>query len=194
VVVIVPLVAIVLGLLALREIDRDPVGTDGRGLAIGGVVLGLVGLLIGAVFVVLLVTDSSTTSGSGIVIGDVFSAPADDFAVGTCTQRPDTVTYANLASMDCGIPHGGEIYFRGDVGPSYPTYPGDDAIFDAADAMCLPAFGRYVGSSYEESILDVYYFAPDERSWALGDREVVCIAMSSDGFDLPAGSVEGSGI
>jgi hypothetical protein len=70
------------------------------------------------------------------------------------------------------------------------VYPGDDATDQFADQSCRTAFAPYVGRSYERSELFIFYFAPVEETWRLGDREVVCAAQL-DGEQLE-GSIKGS--
>jgi hypothetical protein len=59
-------VALVLGIQALRQIRRMPPGTPGQGMAVAGIVLGLIGIMVGitvvlAAIVFVLVSNLGTT-------------------------------------------------------------------------------------------------------------------------------------
>ncbi len=193
VIVIIPVVALVLGVLGLREINRDPDRVQGRGMAVSGIVLGAIGLLIGVGWIVLFAFGDSSQNSSSF-IDDLLAPAADEYAIGTCVQNPEDVEYVDIEQTSCFEPHGGEIYSRGDVDPALESYPGDAAMFDLADEMCVGPFEDFVGVTYEESRLGVWYYTPDRYTWGAGDREVVCIVFDPAGGDLPPGSVEGTGI
>ena len=58
---------------------------------------------------------------------------------------------------------------------------------------CLAAFEGYVGAAYDDSDLEITTLFPTEASWKLGDRDIVCIAISNDGEKLSQ-SVKDSGM
>jgi hypothetical protein len=53
-------------------------------------------------------------------------------------------------------------------------YPPETAFEEFVAAVCLPAFGDYVGLAYEESRLDVFWYFPLEDGWSEGDHLVQC--------------------
>jgi hypothetical protein len=57
-------------------------------------------------------------------------------------------------------------------------YPGEQALTNYANSLCLNQFQSYVGSAYTGSSLYYTYLYPSPRSWddsLKRDREIVCI-------------------
>jgi hypothetical protein len=57
-------------------------------------------------------------------------------------------------------------------------YPGEQALTNYANALCLNEFQPYVGSAYTGSSLYYTYLYPSPQSWDNSlrrDREIVCI-------------------
>ncbi len=110
---------------------------------------------------------------------------AFQIAVGDCLNDADlSGEVSTVPVIDCAEPHDSEAYASfllpdGD-------YPGEDAIFEQADADCLAAFADYVGIAWEESSLQFSYYFPTTGSWESGDREVLCLVYD------PAGQLTGS--
>ena len=50
-----------------------------------------------------------------------------------------------------------------------------------------------MGAAYDDSDLEITTLFPTEASWKLGDRDIVCIAISNDGEKLSK-SVKDSGM
>jgi hypothetical protein len=113
---------------------------------------------------------------------------------GTCLNgiHPGATVTANVTKpVDCGTTHDDEI-----VGVvSYTgagAYPGQAAVESFAEAPCVSAFGTYVGIDFASSNLDMMTITPSELTWARGDRQISCVAITRDGNQL-IGSVKGSG-
>lgn len=97
--------------------------------------------------------------------------------VGQCLVPPKKVQ-ADLTSIEvvpCTKPHSQEVYAlaRDRAGSTYPTATKLDNF---ANAACLDRFSSYVGIPYQQSTLYFTYLLPSVRSWADGDRTVVCVA------------------
>lgn len=63
-------------------------------------------------------------------------------------------------------------------------YPGEQALTNFANALCLNEFQPYVGSAYTGSSLYYTYLYPSPRSWddsLKRDREIVCVLHSIGG-------------
>ena len=58
---------------------------------------------------------------------------------------------------------------------------------------CLEPFEEFVGTTFEESALDIYVVGPSSEMWAEGDRGILCTATRVDGLQLDS-SVRASGI
>ena len=93
--VISGIVALVLGILAVRQVNRDPVTLKGRGLAVTGIVLGAIMVVIGLLLVVAVLVgldfieeycaDNPETEG------------CEDFNQTTAQEGPDILGLARLA-------------------------------------------------------------------------------------------------
>jgi hypothetical protein len=75
--------------------------------------------------------------------------------------------------------------------PLGETYPGDDEVGRQAEEVCLSAFEEFVGVDYDNSRLDVTYYAPSPETWACGDRRIVCVVEATQAAPLTR-SVQGS--
>ncbi|MFI2105067.1 septum formation family protein [Isoptericola sp. NPDC019693] len=173
---------------------KDP-ARSGRGLAIAGIVLGALSTIAWALFFALVVFVATDDD-----FQDAFAEGYQDgiqeelslgYGPGECFDVPDgSVDLADVTPADCEGPHSSEVIgthdLEGDDG-----FPGADAIERSFTELCPRTFVVYVGSDYESSSLSMYYVAPDETTWALGDRELVCIVENGDGTPL-TGSVTAS--
>lgn len=96
---------------------------------------------------------------------------------GDCLITPKKIQ-AELTSIEevpCTTPHTQQVYaLVRDHGGS--TYPPVTALDSFANAQCLDHFAAYVGVPYQDSSLYFTYLLPSVRSWAAGDRTVVCVA------------------
>lgn len=64
----------------------------------------------------------------------------------------------------------------------WSTYPGDDAVGEAAGERCYDAFAGFVGTNYESSVCGFTTLSPSEASWdQIDDREVLCLVANYDG-------------
>jgi Septum formation len=72
------------------------------------------------------------------------------------------------------------------------VYPATQAQFeDAFGEVCIPAFERYVGVSYADSVLWATALWPTEEGWNAGDREFICHLFEEDGSPI-TGSQRGA--
>ena len=80
---------------------------------------------------------------------------------------------SSLPGVPCAEPHDNEVYAVFDV--DFASFPGDEEMGELAFSQCLERFQGFVGTVYEESILDITALYPSDQSWRLqDDREVVC--------------------
>jgi hypothetical protein len=180
---VLPVVAVVLGAVALAKAKQAPGPGNGLGRAWAGLVLGIVGLLL---FV-------------GIVIGGAIAGWYDDdvvssfdLEVGQCIELDVTATeVAGVPVVPCDRTHQGEVFLVSDIPSS--RFPGDESLSRRTEDLCTgDAFEDYVGASYMRSRFEWYGIIPTEDSWRLGDRDVVCLVVRADGGNL-RDSVRGSG-
>ena len=178
IVVLPSLVALILGILALREIGRSGGATGGKGMAIAGLVLGIVGVIGGGILIAVIATEVAGTTS-------VF-----DLEVGDCVELPeDGEEIARIETFDCDEPHGAEVVAVGEIGDDGDPYPGQSELIDQIGAACIEDFGEYVGMDYLSSEFDLFPITPTEDTWD-DDRSYVCLAFDPDG-DLTE-SIEGA--
>ena len=122
--------------------------------------------------------------------------PVGAVGVGACfIQHVDEATdrIPGVLVVPCDGPHQLEMFGHGSV--PYATdaaYPGDEAVADAADSICLPLFADYVGLDYDSSVYISWYYAPDATSWTLPDRNVECAIGNETSSMMPGGSARDS--
>ncbi len=185
-------VALVLGILGVRRTSRN--GTGGKGMAIAGIVLGAIGTITWGIILLVAVLLASNSE-----VRDAFEEGWEQgwqeelgLEVGQCLTMPgDPVDIGAAEPVDCAEEHTAEVIATTLL--TDDAFPGEDAVFAAADEFCLPEFGPYIGADFETSSLDLYYGGPTSMTWALGDRQVVCYVTPIDGSPLTA-SVAGSGM
>ncbi|WP_407319357.1 DUF4190 domain-containing protein [Isoptericola halotolerans] len=193
------LVAVGLGIAGLVRVKKS--GRSGKGLAVAGIVLGVLGTIAWTLFVVFFVwlfnTDEFQDSfQEGFEDGFNQSYQQSmglDMAVGDCFDPPADLTSGEpMSPADCSAAHGAEVIAVEQMDGA--EYPGDDAVLGEIETLCMDAFSSYIGIEYADSALDAIYFYPTEASWTLGDRLLLCSAATMDGSPLEAGSVAGTGL
>ncbi|MFD3685496.1 septum formation family protein [Nocardiopsis sp. NPDC058631] len=111
-----------------------------------------------------------------------------NIGLGDCLNEMETNPDEQISEVpviDCSELHDYEVYHVEDITET-GAYPGDDAVSEAADALCRDAFDAWVGMAYADSGINYTPLYPVEEGWDLGDREVLCLA-----YDM-AGQVQGS--
>lgn len=117
---------------------------------------------------------------------------AADLRVGDCfdVKDPDAETLFDVTAKPCDQAHEFEMFFVGSLPEG--AYP-PEATFDSyVEANCLPSFATYVGKSYQESALDIYWLVPTSDAWGEGDRSVQCAVYAPNDNQLVV-SLKGSG-
>jgi hypothetical protein len=177
----VPVLALIFGLLGAKEIKASAGQRKGIVFARIGWILGLLGLIGGAVFWGFVVKEVASTTS-------VF-----DLKVGDCVERPDTGAdqVSRLKTFSCDKPHGAEVFAIGDLGSGSDPYPGVTEVNDLIARACLPAFEEYVGVALDASKLNAFPIYPSEATWDK-DQGYVCLAELKTGAELTK-SIEGSG-
>lgn len=115
----------------------------------------------------------------GVVEGEGVVTDAFEIKVGDCLNDAaagDEVSAVPLVA--CSEPHDSEVYAS--LQMTDGDFPGEDAIYDFADAGCIDEFGDFVGVEYDLSTLYITWYNPIPAGWALGDREVLCVIYEVD--------------
>jgi hypothetical protein len=160
------------------DTEAAPAAARSRVKRWGGVVVS-VAVALAIAFVPLpdlgsLLGDDETAADSPAVDADAqrVSTTVDDLAVGECFD--DGNAEDEVIRQPCTVAHDGEII--GVVTLPGGPYPGDNGVDKAADRACTHDFTKYVGKSFDDSELDLYYWTPTEHLWNDDDRLVVCAA------------------
>ena len=136
--------------------------------------------------------------GSGIAIWflatgrlDTGELTATDLRVGDCFDLDDRTAEKldEVAARPCAQAHRFELFFTGSLPEG--AFPPQSVIDVFVQSNCGPAFLTYVGTSYEQSQLDVYWMAPTSDTWDQGHRAVQC-AVYDPGIDKLTESLKGS--
>lgn len=133
---------------------------------------------------------AASASPSSAASGEMTSAL--DLEVGDCFNTEDISTVDEVSVVDCEQSHVYEVFgvTEFDAGDD-AEFPGEDALDEAADSACRPAFEDYVGIPYDDSEWFGTFVNPSEATWAAGDREILCVLHTEDETDV-TGSAEGS--
>lgn len=125
-------------------------------------------------------------------IVDAGDLQASDLQAGDCfdLKDPTEEEIEDVEAKPCTEVHEFEMYFVGSLpGTEYP----DEATFAGFfEEQCLPPFAEFVGVSYEESQLDVYWLTPTAEAWAAGGRQLQCAVFHPTNDELTE-SMQGSG-
>ena len=152
---IIPILAIVFGLLGAKEIKGSAGQRTGLAMARIGWILGVLGLVGGGVLLAFIGNEiAGTTAVSELKVGQCVDLPGDGV---------DEV--ARLDTQSCDEPHEAEVFSVGDLGDGSDPYPGADEIDQLIAEQCIPDFEAYIGTPYGEGDLDVYRIYPLESDW-----------------------------
>jgi hypothetical protein len=177
------LLALIFGVRAARKIRRSEAAGQpmaGKGFAKAGWILGIVGIVAFAAFVVVaIVTDDNKVQLSELEVGDC----VDIGGFGTDARIDE------LPRVDCDTPHDGEVYAV-DTLPS-GAYPGLDEVKDEVAARCNADVTDYVDADVDLSELTYASIYPPEDGWPK-HRDYFCILTSADDSKL-TGPINDSG-
>lgn len=130
---------------------------------------------VGVTFVVL----SQADRGADGSIDRAGNLDAFSIRVGDCyNQRTadaddDSDEISSVSAVPCSDPHDNEVYAVFDV--AVDEFPGSDGMYELAVSECVARFDDFVGTPYQDSILDVNPIYPTFEGWnQIGDREVIC--------------------
>jgi len=145
-------------------------------------------LVIGGALVGWYFNAGRSSSGDINKAGDLH---ATDLRVGDCfdLKNPNVDTIEDVRAVPCTSDHTYELFFRGTMPEG--DYPTDDAFDSWMSSNCIPAFNTYVGRSYDQSNLEVYYMVPTDDGWRSGDRSIQC-ALYPQNNAHPTTSLKGS--
>ena len=172
---IVPILAIIFGFLARKEIKASGGRLAGSGKATAGLVLGIIMTILTIVVFVFVALDDSV--------------PATDLEAGQCVEIPDTTgdEVSSFEEQPCDEPHDGEVFYVTELPDG--DYPGTSDVVEQAQTICFEEFGDFLNGDPFSSDLDFLTIYPQRSSWDQS-RSVSCIAYDPGG-ELEGGSLEG---
>ena len=160
-----------------------------------GMIRAAAGLVVGgvAVFAGTQATQDNTVRDDTGAIVESGGLGAFAMQVGDCFNDPgaDATQVQSVEGVPCGEPHDNEVFAEFDV--EHASFPGEQEVFEEGWERCLTYFDAYVGTPYEDSILDIGAFSPSVGSWAEGDREITCYVYHLQGQKLTV-TARGSGL
>ncbi|MDQ0310392.1 hypothetical protein J2S46_004948 [Kitasatospora herbaricolor] len=173
-------VALVLGVIALVQIHKRQ--ERGRGMAVAGVVLGVLGLLLGALTAFGLALDDQDGSTPGRPVGPRGSVTWDKVAKGDCYNPAPGAGDADqqvswVTKVPCSLPHHSEAAGTAAIAPAEGGgYPGEDKILKSADALCKPVFDSYVLDDWAvPDGVGLSYMYPTRGSWRASGGSLICV-------------------
>lgn len=155
-------IAVVLAGVALRRVKRA--GIRGKRLAYGALAVSLCWVIaIGVAVALNLIGDYQRGIGRTVSISQV--------EVGRCFDADLEAESLRLVRIaDCSAPHTGEAYAKVTAALVGLSAARTGAV---ATQQCAGAFAEFVGKSYENSDLDMYYVVLEDRPVA--DGNVLCL-------------------
>ncbi|MBV6701137.1 DUF4190 domain-containing protein [Kitasatospora aureofaciens] len=191
-------VAFVLSIIALVQIGKR--GERGRGMAVTGLVFGVIGLLLTGLGVLggALASDGTDRTDR---FGPAPKAPAgsvrwSSLKSGDCYNSPDSGSRTDpkggdetlywVRKVPCSAPHHGEVAGTARIPASDgPSYPGDTAIRARAAELCHPVLDEYALDQWAiPDGMDEVYLYPTRGNWKSGERYVTCAFEDPDGEHL----------
>jgi hypothetical protein len=178
--IVVPVLALIFGLLGAKDIKKSAGRLKGMGLARAGWILGLLGLLAGVLVIVI------------AAVGASGSTTIDSLKTGDCVDLPDdeTESVSKLTDRSCTEVHDAEVFATGDLPGGDDDYPGVSDVREQSLQQCADDFEDYVGASVADTDLSIFPIYPSEDTWE-DYQGYVCLATPTDGGTLTE-SVEGS--
>lgn len=126
---------------------------------------------------------------TGAVIEGNESADVFALRVGDCINSSELDgEITSIPVVPCDEPHETEVYVSHQMDDG--EFPGDDAVQSEAEDVCIDEFTDFVGLTYQESALEVFWMYPSQESWAQGDHEILCLLGDTEKV---TGTLEGAG-
>ena len=166
-------IAIVLGIAALRRLSRSGGASGGRALAVIGMAVATVSLIAG------IATDVAIAH-SDLFTGHIVTYA--DIQTGDCVNLPKGL-FRVYRRVSCDHAHDREVYGTFESTSSSGGYPGVSEFLAQANQQCPPQLRAYAptidGTRYRAT-----YLYPRPTSWDNGERKVICMLRSASGAKL----------
>jgi hypothetical protein len=157
-----PVLAIIFGITGLNRIRRT--GQRGRAMAATGILLGVMWIVLTALFAVLIIHNQSYGSIAALRAGSCFD-----------NAKPGQVAVQVRYLPSCAQPHNGEVV--GTFALSGTAWPGRQALSREAAAKCAALLTSVLGQQTLSSGVRGINYSPNQQSWATGTRAVSCVLL-----------------
>ena len=173
---IAAVVAIVLGAVALNQLHQRV--QRGRGMAITGIVLGVLWLLAWAVFVVAAVLTGQPERDAAGAVTQTTDAYVEDLEAGDCFSGAGRQEVDSVTILPCGSPHQSQVVtiYTMPAGP----WPGEDTVVAAAEKGCTDKADPLITDRAYNDLRPSFIYPQDAYSWR-GSREIVCVVEAAKG-------------
>jgi hypothetical protein len=159
----VGLLGLIFGIIALGKTKAG--GQRGRGIAIAGIVISVLGSLIWvAIIVAAIMSPTHSTSALSAKVGDCWA------------DVPSGIHVSRVNTTSCDRPHSAEVV--GVLTMPDGSFPAD-SVFRDYKQKCSDALASYSSTAMDDSNVSLSVMPPSEESWKTGDRDMVCIATFS---------------
>lgn len=179
---LLPILAVVFGLVSARTVKKSNGMRRGLGMARAGWILGLIGMAGFGVFLWAAVT--------GRIDGNDDTIAVDAAAVGDCISNlppEEGEVVIELDVVECSAQHEAEVYRVDHLNAERSRdFPGDAKVTAEVQELCLEQFELFVGLDYDHSVLDIYYLQPNKLGWKSTRGGYTCLVYE------PGKSVVGS--
>lgn len=180
-VVITNILAVIFGLVSLNQLKKRP-QDSGKGMAVAGLVLGIVWLVLWALIIAAAIANRADRNQAGEIsqsgrlsvfklqVGDCFDGLREGKGISSVTAQP------------CTAAHDAEVMDKYEL-PSEPKYPGEARVIEDVEGECERRVSKMLPDS-ELNRTQLFYFYPTEQNWRTGDRTAVCVAAAETGTKL----------
>src|SRR5690625_3184466 len=176
------IVALILGIIALRRIAR--LASGGRGMAIAGLITGSMGTAITVFLILAFVFLFNTAQESSISVNSPRTIPSQSASIGHCLDvLPETDAELSYWLVPCSDPHLAGIVT---VRPTQNSdFPATSQEVEALAARCLS--GSYTARKKMEELglenFQIFAVIPDEDRWDGGfDANFHCLVTPTSGY------------
>lgn len=172
----VTILAVPFAIIALVRTRKS--GQKGRGMAITALVLSVIWMILGgliAAFLLSIATGEVTRDAGGRVT-ERTTTLLTNVQDGDCmTDSPGTGLQHDVELIPCDQPHRAQVFAAFAVEGS--TFPGVDAVATIANDGCSERLPQDIDPALADT-LETLYYAPTQKSWDEGDRNVLCVFVS----------------
>jgi hypothetical protein len=157
-----PILAIVFGIAGLRR-SRRP-GRRAGAMAITGIMLGVMWIVLTAVFAVLILRNEGYGSIAALPAGSCFN-----------NAQPGHIAVRVHYLSSCSEPHNGEVV--GTFALPGTAWPGQQAVSREAATGCAQLLTSVLGQQSLSSGVRGMNYSPDQQAWSTGTRAVSCVLL-----------------